>query len=187
MSYSQPLNGEAECSKFALVRAAHIIVYTQFVERVFSSLVFPLCKQANGDFLAAFAFHRAPWFTSKETELQRQLGCHSLKPSWDAALVHRCHGQTALLLHLLNRGKGEIIIVSLQTRLKYLSSNVKRSKYGINYSNRFAQKRAIKLMQFDFFSINNIPNHFCIVWKDCVQIILSYGLFFFMQLVAYIC
>lgn len=42
-------------------------------------------------------------------------------------------------------------------------------------------------MQFDFFSINNVPNHFYIVWKDCVQIILSYGLIFFMQLVAYIC
>jgi len=42
-------------------------------------------------------------------------------------------------------------------------------------------------MQFDFFSINNVPNHFYIVWKDYVQIILSYGLIFFMQLVAYIC
>lgn len=90
-------------------------------------------------------------------------------------------------MRLLSGEKGEIIIVSLQTRVKYLSSNVKRSKYGINYSNRFAQKRAIKLMQFDFFSINNVPIHFYIVWKDYVQIILSSGLIFFMQLVAYIC
>lgn len=131
------------CLGSTLLRVAHITVCTCiFLECISNSSVFPSCSQADWDFLASFDFYYGFSVTWRGMEVSSVP--IPIKPLWGAVSVHHCLDQTrhSYWLQLLCQGKGEIIIVSLQTRLKYLSSNVKRSKYGINYSNRFAQKKS---------------------------------------------
>lgn len=145
MSQSQAPDVKANSSELALVRAVSVTVDTHFLEHISQFLILSFLQT---NFSCNLWFPQRPLVHLERTVSPRTASVVILlKPSWDTSLSSPLPWTNiASLLHLLSWEQGEIIIVSLQTRVKYLSSNVKRSKYGINYSNRFAQKRAIKLM-----------------------------------------